>query len=252
MTARDPQGQSPLPEEPAAGLDALLAGHALGDLDSQECEQLMALLERDPALQQRLDQFRTALELLPLGLPDGPQPSPRLRQRLLAGEGAPQPLPWSGTWWGSWSWLALVLALAAGALGLELHQTRLRLAKLESPRRAPSLLAASPAALRQLPLRGLAAAMPASGDVLVTGNDSYNVLMLRDLPAPPPGRVYRLWADVDGRQVGCVAFVPTQQGRVGLLIPAHPTSEARSVSVSLEAEASGSAPQGPVLLRSVI
>lgn len=212
--------------------DALLAGHALGDLDAQEAEQLRDLLARDPALRQRLDQFQTTLELLPLGLAADPQPSPRRPRRG--------------------PWLALLCALAAAALGLELQQTRLRLASLEARPQDQPLAAAPAAAVRHLPLRAVAATLPASGEVMVTGNGIHNVLMLRDLPAPPPGHLYRLWADVDGRRIGCVAFAPTDQGRVGLLIPAHPTTEARSVSVSLETSASGTAPAGPTLLRSLI
>ncbi|KMM16793.1 hypothetical protein SYNGFB01_08570, partial [Synechococcus sp. GFB01] len=67
-----PDDRHPHPERSAADaseIDALLAGHALGDLDSAECERLAALLEQDPALSDRLGEFRTTLQLLPLALP---------------------------------------------------------------------------------------------------------------------------------------------------------------------------------------
>jgi hypothetical protein len=76
--------------------------------------------------------------------------------------------------------------------------------------------------------------------------------MLNDLPPAPPGHVYRLWANVDGHRVGCVAFVPTEQGHVAMLIPPLPTSLAKSLSVSLEHDPNGTAPKGPMVLSSPI
>jgi len=70
------------PEE--SRLDALLAGHALGDLDEQERSDLQAALEAVPTLPARLEEFRTTLQLLPLALPRGKAPPARLRQRLLS------------------------------------------------------------------------------------------------------------------------------------------------------------------------
>ena len=71
---------------PDSEIDALLAGHVLGDLDAAEREQLAHLLRQRPELQQRLDEFRTTLEVLPLALPDQEEPPARLRQRLLQGD----------------------------------------------------------------------------------------------------------------------------------------------------------------------
>jgi hypothetical protein len=76
--------------------------------------------------------------------------------------------------------------------------------------------------------------------------------MLHNLPPPPPGHIYRLWADVDGRTVGCVAFSPSEQGHVGMLIPPQPTSRARSLRVSIEPDPRGALPTGPIVLRSLI
>jgi len=52
--------------------------------------------------------------------------------------------------------------------------------------------------------------------------------------------------------VGCVSFVPTEQGHVGMLIPPMPTSLATSVSVSVETDPVGAVPQGPMVLSSRI
>jgi hypothetical protein len=92
----------------------------------------------------------------------------------------------------------------------------------------------------------------ASGEVLVTGNRTHNMLMLDDLPSLPPHHTYRLWATVDGRTVGCVHFVPNGLGQVAMPIPLSPTSRATSVSVSVESDPAGTVPKGPVVLTSSI
>ena len=69
-----PADDTPFPDRFA--VDALLAGHALGDLDATEREQLAALLLQHPELRQRLEEFQTTLELLPLALPATAPPTP--------------------------------------------------------------------------------------------------------------------------------------------------------------------------------
>ena len=63
-------------------LQELLAGHALGNLDPDEAEQLHQILGQDPELVEETQQLRETLELLPYALPLTPPPS-RLRSRLL-------------------------------------------------------------------------------------------------------------------------------------------------------------------------
>jgi len=231
------------PPTPAA-IDALLAGHALGDLDERERQQLAGLLRQRPELRARLDEFSTTLNLLPLALPATAAPPLRLRRRLLEPSNPQRPpLPWL---------LPALLALGLAILGAELHQTREQLAKVQQQlqaARGPSQV--SPG--RRLMLTSaatdtIASANSPSGEVLVTGNPTHNVLMVNNLPLPPPGHMYRLWADVDGRKVGCVAFIPTEQGHVAMLIPPMPTGLANRISVTVESNPMGTAPKGPMVL----
>lgn len=216
----------PLSQGDATGLpfdvDALLAGHALGDLDEVERSQLAELLRQQPALRQRLDQFSTTLELLPLALPATSTPPAALRQRLLARPVTPR-LP---------GLIAAALGLGLLAVGVQLHRTQTQLAQLQQ--QLDSNGAPLNAVSRQMPLRALAGASAASGTVIVTGNPSHNMLLVDGLPPPPPDHTYRLWAKVNGRLVGCVPFVPDARGHVAMPIPTSPTSQASSVSVSVE------------------
>lgn len=224
--------------------DALLAGHALGDLDDAEREQLAQLLERHPELHHRLDEFRTTLQLLPLALPGPEAPPQRLRTRLLEalrGEGESGPAH-AGVARRRLSsaaapgWLApaalVLMGLVSVVLGLELRQTRQQLAAVQ--RLTPSLPQLTRPTSHRLPLRAVGSRGMGSGVVVVTGSPDHNLLVLDGLPPPPPDHTYRLWALVKGREVGCVQFLPDADGHVEMRIPVHPTSLASRVSVSVE------------------
>jgi len=144
-----------------------------------------------------------------------------------------------------------VLAIALLGLGIELHQTRQQLAQIQTKLQAQPKESSTASTLsRRLPLEAADPGLQASGEVMVTGNPTHNVLMLNNLPPPPPRHVYRLWATVGGEKVGCVSFVPTEQGHVAMLIPPMPTSLATSVSVSVETDPLGTSPTGPLVLTS--
>jgi hypothetical protein len=209
--------------EAEADLDLLLAGHALGDLDEPERRQLADLLQQRPELRQRLDEFSTTLELLPLALPATASPPQRLRQRLLDQRPSRRGV-------GSWL-LPALMGLGLLVLGTQLNQTRQELARVrQQAGDSGTFLRAS----RELPLQAIGGEGGPSGMVLVTGNPTHNMLMLDGLPPPPANTTYRLWARVNGREVGCVPFVPDGNGHVAMPIPTYPTSAASSVSVSIE------------------
>lgn len=155
----------------------------------------------------------------------------------------------------AWGITAL-LGVAVIGLGLVQQQTNRQLAQLQNQLSSQaqgeirSAWPSSATAPRRLPLQTTTAGLPTNGEVMVTGNPTHNVLMLNNLPPAPPRHFYRLWARVDGELVGCVAFVPTEQGHVAMLIPPMPTSLATSVSVSLETDPIGRSPTGPMLLSS--
>jgi hypothetical protein len=229
-------------------LDELLAGYALGDLDESELQQLRKTLASDPHLQDQLDELRLTLELLPMALPDAATPPMRLRRLLLRseqsrlrpqGEGQVRPWPLRPAQLGM-----AAMACALVALGTQVVQLRGEMAGLRQ---------ATPAtASRTLALRGTAGYAGISGEVVVTPGQDHNLLLVRGLPAAPPAHVYRLWANVNGKTKGCVRFVPNTDGSVAMPIPTQPSSEAQSLSITLEPlHPDGSTPDGPRLLTSV-
>lgn len=238
------------PSPSQSRIDFLLAGHALGDLDAEEREELADLLRQRPELRTRLEEFSTTLELLPLALPATEAPPARLRQRLLERSSAASPNQGvSRIRAGSWLIPALMGA-ALLVLGVQLQQTRQQVAQLQQRLQPiePNLRAVN----RRLPLRAMDSGGRIAGEVLVTGNPSHNLLVLDDLPPLPPDKTYRLWAKVNGREVGCVPFVPDNDGHVAMPIPTSPTSQASSVSVSVETVPDGQKPRGPMVLSGAI
>ena len=245
------------PDQPsAAAIDALLAGHALGDLDDGERQQLAALLRQRPELRSRLHEFSTTLDLLPLALPATARPPARLRRRLLESPRPERsPRPWL---------LPALLGVGLVVLGLDLHQTRQQLAQVQQQLQAPSrsgpnhqgrrlILASTVTPSDSSADRSFDPSAPASrsspsGEVVMMANSNNNLLIVNNLPALPPHHVYRLWATVDGQKVGCVAFVPTAQGHVAMPIPPMPSNLASAISVTLEADPTGTVPRGPMVL----
>ncbi|APD47879.1 anti-sigma factor [Synechococcus sp. CS-602] len=238
--------------------DELLAGFALGDLDDAERDRLTLRLQQAPELNRRLEEFQSTLHLLPLALNEAAVPPPRLRRLLLdpavpslnADDRAPAAAGPGQRWW-----IPVALALGLLVTGGELWRTRSQLARYEAtPSQLPGDTGdAGLRVSRSLPLRSMDAAHRISGAVQVSGSQPYNMLRLEGLPAPPPRHAYRLWARVNGKEVGCVHFVPDANGTVSMPIPPEPTSQASSLTVSLEAlDAPGSGPHGPTVLSSTI
>ena len=242
-------------------IDALLAGHALGDLDPDECELVEQLIRNSPALKKRLEEFRASLQLIPLALPITGEASSDLRERLVQMDQpvAGQPVGRiSGgvtpVWRRRLEQIALaLLGLGLFVVGMQQQRTAQQLVAIEdamSTRPTRMTSEHDGRSPRQITLISANPAMRATGELLVTGNGTHNVLLLNQLPPAPQGKVYRLWAQVEGKQVGCVSFAPTDQGHVGLLIPTTPTTAANGISVSLESSPSGRTPEGQVVLTS--
>jgi hypothetical protein len=236
-------------------IDELLAGFVLGDLDEEEQQCLRSALAEDPSLQSQLEELRVTLNLLPLAIPAGEAPPPRLRRALMEQEEGrlrhpPKPR-WSLRLSGTQVGMA-AMACAVLVMGLQVVQLRGEVARQRNIDSANPELPGVIQASRTMLLRGSEGQRGISGQVVVNAGTGYNLLLIKGLPPAPANHVYRLWADVDGKSVGCVRFVPNADGIVSMPIPSEPSSHAKALSIYLEPLRPDEAkPDGPQVLTSI-
>ncbi|WP_019501822.1 anti-sigma factor domain-containing protein [Pseudanabaena sp. PCC 6802] len=218
--------------------EELLAGYVLGDLSPEEVEEVNQLLISHPELFAEVNSLQETLALIPMSLPES-SPSAGLRSRLLAQiDEQPQnqfrlelarnaialPPSQRQIWAPLSRWLAILSGVAATiavALGLDSYRLRQELA---SARSDASQYRALVAMLRQpdnrlLALKGMGATPTASGSITITPSSQTATIAIQNLTPLPQGKVYRLWAIVDGKKVECAEFVPDSQGKVWLQVP---------------------------------
>jgi anti-sigma factor RsiW len=104
---------------------------------------------------------------------------------------------------------------------------------------------------RMLNLAGSGIAASASGNVVITPSQGQAVLMIQNMPKPPAGKVYHLWAMVEGRKVACIQFTPETDGKVLMQLPADRWTNAIGVAVTLEPNQSEAQPTGDMVMNSV-
>jgi anti-sigma-K factor RskA len=240
-------------------IEAMLAGYALGDLTAAETTEVEAYIAQHPAASVELAKLQATLALLPLALPES-SPSPQLRSRILA---AAQPTPVTvannvvdlasrrrspvarGTW--------LAGSIAAGlvaVLGFQNYRLTQEMASLkqvvaqaqaQAPDRAQLVNYQTAVDMLRQPdnrlitLKGMAD--QSSGSLIIFTMDKKASLNLKNLPPLPDGRMYRLWAMVEGQKVYCTEFKPDAEGMVSLMIPLEQLGAARQVAVTIDPQA---------------
>jgi hypothetical protein len=250
----------------------LLAGYVLGDLSSSDMIQVQAYLERHPEAIADINELQTTLGLLPLALPEVPVP-PQIKTQLLAAipraESLPSaiPVPGRAQLKAQRRWFALAGSVAAGlvaVLGIQSYQLRQELAanRQELARLKESLIANASKTDRYQEARalmgqsgshvmniaGTGVATGAKGNVVVLPDQNRALLMVENVPPPPVGKVYHLWAVVEGRKVACIQFAPESDGRVLMQIPANRWSNAVQMVVTLEPIQTGEMPTGEMVM----
>jgi anti-sigma-K factor RskA len=236
----------------------LLAGYVLGDLSSDDMIRVKQHLETHPEAVEEVRALEMALGLLPLGLPSQPVP-PYIKTNLfkqIAPVAIVQPR-------GNRRWLVVAGGMAAAAiaaLGFQIYQLQARLQgarqEVAALRSAQEKLAANRdlASLvgnfsgRKLEMVGSGAAAGAKGEVFIMPEQNRAVLAVDNMPPPPPGKVYHLWAVVEGTKVACIQFVPERDGKVLMQLPANRWSKAVQMAVTLEPVVSEAVPTGDMVM----
>jgi hypothetical protein len=224
----------------------LMAGYALGDLTSEEAEEVQRLLSEHPYLADEINQFQEVLALLPYSLPDQ-APSPQLRDSILATAEAtpragvrvvpsaiasdremPEPsMPTQFTPNRRQNWQRWGGAIAAGliaVLGWNTFQLQRQTQALQATlnqlqdkalRQDDLISALQQPGAASYRMRGTGTASNASG-VLVVAPQKGKVAIATNLEELPQGEIYRLWAmpKASKNPVYCGQFGGTATGYV--------------------------------------
>jgi anti-sigma-K factor RskA len=237
-------------------VEAMLAGYVLGDLSSEAMAEVEAYIVQHPTATAELAKLQTTLALLPLALPET-IPAASLRSRILA---AAQPTPVTvannvvdlasrrrlpmarGTWIAG-----TIAAGLVGVLGFQNYRLTQEMASLkqlvaqaqaQAPDRAQLVNYQTTVDMLRQPdnrlitLKGMAD--KSSGSLIIFTMDKKASLNLKNLPPLPDGRMYRLWAMVEGQKVYCTEFKPDAAGMVSLMIPLEQLGAARQVAVTID------------------
>jgi hypothetical protein len=236
-------------------VEAMLAGYALGDLSTEEMAEVEAYIAAQPEATAELARLQTTLALLPLALPES-SPSPDLRSRILAAA-QPTPVPVannvvdlasrrrSPVAHGAWIGGAIAAGLVA-VLGFQNYRLTQEMASLKQvlaeaqaqvPDRAQLVNYQTAVDMLRQPdnrlitLKGMAD--QSSGSLIIFTMAKKASLNLKNVPPLPDGRMYRLWAMVEGRKVYCTEFKPDADGMVSLMIPLDQLG-AKQVAVTID------------------
>lgn len=241
-------------------IEALMAGYVLNDLSPEEAQEFERMLRENPNLIKQVKRLQETLNVLPYALPEA-EPPPRLRDAILEAT-APQPvrsvsrLPWGKL-------VASIAALVAIAVGLENSRLRqdLQLARQDlndalarvktAQQRETVINVLQQPDTRVFSLAGTDKANTASGSIAIDSQDKKAVIVFKNLPTPPEGQIYRLWAIIDDKKIACADFKATQQGNVleEFSLPAEACSTTKStLAVTLEPFPAPSQPVGPAVM----
>jgi hypothetical protein len=249
----------------------------LGDLSSDDMILVQQYLETHPEAIVEIEELKTTLGLLPLGLDDVPVP-PGIKTELFAeiADSTISPRATAKNTRESLQykiqsrWFALagsVAAAAIAALGLQSYQlqqefsaTRQELARLRETqeqviaksnagdRYQESATLMRQSGSRMLTMTGSGVLSGASGSVVIVPEQDRAILTVQKMPQPPVGKIYHLWAVVNNQKIACIQFVPESNGQVFVQIPANRWNKATQVVITIEPEQSESQPTGEMVM----
>jgi len=231
-----------------------MAGYVLGDLSEDERNQFEQWLAAHPEARAELARLEETLALLPYGLAEQPDPPGSVKERLMAAAGERQAPPRRArsSAWPGWVPIAVVAGLAV-VFGVDNLRLRKQLADSEVAltRYRDVVAMLSEDRTRLVSLRGMDVSPDASGNILITPGLSEVVVTLRNLPDPPKGEVYKLWAVVGGRKVLCGEFMPNVGGGVYAKLPLTDSLLSSPLIVTRE-RTNSTTPSGPMVMTSSV
>ncbi|KJH71943.1 anti-sigma factor [Aliterella atlantica] len=222
-------------------IEDLTVGYVLGNLCPHEAEEFIQLLAENPQLNREVERWQEVLALLPYGYTQ--TPPARVHDAILNAIEKPigitrtpkqLVLPWNKTIAGT----AAVLALALGVDNYYLRQ---------SYSQAKEVVAILQGAENHVfALKGKEQSM-AVGSVFMDFEANKAAIALQDLPPPPVGKAYWLWAVVEGKTIRCGQFNVSSSGASldKIAIPAGAYQEEAEISQLFVTVESSVAPTSP-------
>ncbi|MEG4319975.1 MULTISPECIES: anti-sigma factor [unclassified Microcoleus] len=245
--------------------EELMAGYVLGNLSSEEAEELRQLLKENPELATEVASLQEVLEVMPYALPDI-EPPPHLYSAILEAASAasvaepnpdvsgvtnsfPQekrkhpPLQWSRV-------IGSIAALLALAVGLDNYRLRQQITTLEAQvvRQKDVIAMLQQPNTRLVSLKGMADASAASGSIVITPGEPKAVLILRNLPVLPQGQFYQLWSVTNNEKIAWEQFNTNERGTVFVKLSLPANAEVTALVVTVEASPLLKNPAGPMVM----
>ena len=225
------------PEACAFAAQGFPAAFVLEALDGDDVTAFRQHLPTCAICQAEVAAFGATTAQLPLAVELTEQPSPALRERLLAAVAAdsapaptaPEPIALAERRWPRVYAVAAVilLVLSLGLLGWNLNlqrQMRQTQADLNAARNELAVYKLNPTSGQQ-----------ATGEVLYLRDRQQAVLVVNNLPPLQPGQVYQIWLIDNGQPTGAGVFITPTTGISGNL------ARYQTIAVTIEPGPTGSA-----------
>jgi anti-sigma-K factor RskA len=235
-------------------LQELIAGYVLGNLSSEEAEQLHHLLTNHPELLSEVDQLREVLSTLPYGLPESSPPE-ALRSTLLeAIETTPQVAPLNQVKgfsrrdriWKIMSGTAIVAAIGLGIQNFHLHH-ELAEATEEIEESAPLYEKLKLPTTYLVNLKGNTGA---SGNAVLAPGQSTLMIVVKNLPTLPTGKSYQLWAIVNQAKIPSGHFNTEADGTGCVELKLVTPQQVQGWAITVETSPNPTSPTGQLILSS--
>jgi anti-sigma-K factor RskA len=241
-------------------LEELMAGYVLGNLSSEEAEELNQLLTEYPELATEVQHLQEVLEVLPYALPEV-EPPQHLRGVILnttSADNSAAPSNFKSRPWRTlrrspvfWSRIigsaAIVLVLA---LGLDNYRIRLKSTIMEAKvaRQKDVIAMLQKPDTHVVPLKGMAQASAATGSMLMTPSESKAVLILQNLPILPKGQFYQLWTVKNDEKIPWGQFRTSKHGTVFVKLSRPSNFEVTALVITVEVSPTPITPGGPMVM----
>lgn len=234
----------------------LLASYVLGDLTSEEMEQVQKLLRQQPMLQKEIDSLQQTLALFPLGLPEVQLP-PDLGARILEQakteiERHKQPSLFKSR---ERKWLTIAGTIAGGiivSLGLVNYHLQQRVTALHKQLllHQDAIAFLGQGNINLVSLKGTELNPDAEGRLIAIPESQTIFVTIQNVTPLPKNKIYRLWGIVNNKKVFCGEFLPDKQGNIFIKFPLDDDmANSSGVIITIEPEQKIPYPTGETIIR---